>query len=247
MLNEFGAYYQCYKNPYATYKSLESFRKIYPDNTVVLVSNNGYDYTVMASYFKCIYIHSNENARQQYPLNDEGKFDNTFKFIDRVVNAFEQCNEDYVMWLEDDVSINKPIEDIFRYHLNGFCPNLIPQNSIKKLQEKYKCLDETKQYRYSGHGGSVFDRKFFIECMKQKEMIHDIIENWVYYDFQSGEIPQDILFSVIIMLSGGTIGSYEGHYDGIYNLNPNIHVQHQFKYYYNVPLPNELKYLVKDN
>ena len=35
-----GAYFQCYKNPYATYKCLESFRKYYPHNTVVLLSNN---------------------------------------------------------------------------------------------------------------------------------------------------------------------------------------------------------------
>ena len=58
---EFGAYLQCYKNPYATYKCLESFRTFYPDNTIVLLSDNGYDYTKMAEYFKCIYIHSNEN------------------------------------------------------------------------------------------------------------------------------------------------------------------------------------------
>ena len=58
---EFGAYLQCHKNPYATYKCLESFRKFYPDNTVVLLSDNGYDYTEMAKYFRCIYIHSDEN------------------------------------------------------------------------------------------------------------------------------------------------------------------------------------------
>jgi hypothetical protein len=34
--------------------------------------------------------------------------------------------------------------------------------------------------------------------------------------------------------------------DGTICINPNIHIKHQFKYYYNVPLPKELQYLVKD-
>jgi hypothetical protein len=245
-LQEFGAYLQCYKNPYATYKCLESFRRFYPDNTIVLLSDNGYDYTKMAEYFKCIYIHSNENVTFIYDdPNNHGKFENTFKLIERLVNAFKLCNEEYVMWLEDDVSINNEITDTFEYHLNGFCPNFIPEVSIIKLQEKYGHLDVNKKYRFSGHGGSVYKCDFFIECLKNKEIIHDIIENWVYYDFPS-TIAQDFLFSVIITLSGGTIGPYIGHYDNHYDLDNRIFVQHQFKEYYNIPLPDELQRFVKE-
>ena len=79
---EFGAYLQCHKNPYATYKCLESFRKFYPDNTIVLLSDNGYDYTGMSKYFNCIYIHSHENVKFIYDTpNNSGKFENTFKLI----------------------------------------------------------------------------------------------------------------------------------------------------------------------
>ena len=53
-----GAYLQCYKNPYATFKCLESFRTHYPHGTIVLLSDNGYDYTNMARHFDCIYIHA---------------------------------------------------------------------------------------------------------------------------------------------------------------------------------------------
>jgi hypothetical protein len=243
---EFGAYLQCHKNPYATYKCLESFRNFYPDNTVVLLSDNGYDYNEMAKYFKCIYIHSNENLLLTYDdPNDSGKFENTFKLIQRVVNAFELCNEDYVMWLEDDVSINKPITDIFRYHLNGFCPNFIPQEATVRLNEKYGILDTNTKYRFSGHGGSVFNKKFFIECMKNTKMIHDIIDNWVYYCFPT-DIGQDFFFSVIITLHGGIIGPYQGHYDSYNGLNTDIIVQHQYKVWYKIPLPDNLKHLIKE-
>jgi hypothetical protein len=244
---DFGAYLQCYKNPYATYKCLESFRTFYPDNTIVILSDNGYDYTKMAEYFKCIYIHSNENTAFIYDdPNNSGKFENTFKLIERVVKAFELCKEDYVMWLEDDVSINNKITDIFRYDLNGFCPNFIPEQGIIKLQEKYGILDINKRYHFTGHGGSVFNKNFFIKAMQNKPLIHDILENWVYYDFPT-TIAQDFLFSVIITLYDGTIGSYSGHYDNHYELDKMIDVQHQYKEYYNIPLPYELqRFVIKD-
>jgi hypothetical protein len=244
---EFGAYLQCHKYPYATYKCLESFRKWYPNNTIVLLSNNGYDYTEMAKYFKCIYIHSKESVPFIYEdPNDTGKIEYVDKLTQRMINVFELCNEEYVLWLEDDVSINNPITDIFRYHLNGFCPNSFANTSIEKLNAKYNNLDTNKVYHYSGHGGSVYNRKFFIECMKYKQRIHDIIENWVYYDFPT-TIPHDFLFSVIITLCDGTIGPYKGHYDGCNGLNPAITVQHQFKQYYNIPLPYELRRFVNEN
>ena len=242
---EFGAYLQCHKNPYATYKCLESFRKFYPDNTVVLLSDNGYDYTEMAKYFRCIYIHSDENIVFIHKdVNDIGRFENSFKLIERIVNAFELCNEKYVMWLEDDVSINKPIVDTFMYEINGFCPNRISDESIQRLQKKYN-LDTNKKYYFTGHGGSVFNKNFFIECMKKKELILDIIENWVYYQFPS-DIAQDFLFSVIITLYGGSIGPYQGHYDGYNGLNTDITVQHQYKVWYKIPLPDNLKHLIKE-
>jgi hypothetical protein len=50
-----GAMLQCYKNPYATYKCIESFRQHYPDSTIVIISDNGYDYTKLAEHFNCIY------------------------------------------------------------------------------------------------------------------------------------------------------------------------------------------------
>ena len=56
-----GAFLQCHKNPYATYKCLESFRKHYPMSTIVLLSDNGCDYTEMAKHFDCIYIHEKEH------------------------------------------------------------------------------------------------------------------------------------------------------------------------------------------
>jgi hypothetical protein len=243
-LQEFGAYLQCYKNPFATFVCLTSFRKFYPISTIVLLSDNGYDYTEMAKYFQCIYIHSTETLLLTYKdVYGDGKYDNSFMLIERVVNAFKLCKEEYVMWLEDDVHINNMITDTFKYHINGFCPNTISVNHLIKLKQKYD-IDINYEYRFSGHGGSVFHKDFFISSMNNKIMIQDLLENWVNYKFPT-DIGQDFLFSLIVTLCGGKIGPYNGHYDYLYKINPNITVQHQCKQFYNVPLPDELKHLVK--
>jgi len=101
-----------------------SFRNFYPNSTVVLLTDNGYDYTEMAKYFNCIYIHSNENLLFIYnEVECDGKYYNSFKLIERVVNAFTLCKEEYIIWLEDDVHIHNKINDTFKYHINGVCPN----------------------------------------------------------------------------------------------------------------------------
>jgi hypothetical protein len=65
-MGEIGAYFQCYKQPYATYKVLESYRKYYPTETIVLLSDNGYNYEKMAKHFNCIYIHDTINTHLIY-------------------------------------------------------------------------------------------------------------------------------------------------------------------------------------
>jgi len=241
---EFGAYLQCYKNPFATFVCLTSFRNFYPSSTIVLLSDNGYDYTEMAKYFQCIYIHSTETLLLTYKdVYGDGKYDNSFKLIERVVNAFKLCKEEYVMWLEDDVHINNMITDTFKYDINGFCPNRYLDFQLVELNKKYD-IDINFDYRFCGHGGSVFHKDFFISSMDNKLIIRDVLENWVNYKFPT-DIGQDFLFSLIVTLCGGKIGPYNGHYDYYHGINRAIDVQHQFKQLYNLPLPDELKHLVK--
>jgi hypothetical protein len=53
--------------------------------------------------------------------------------------------------------------------------------------------------------------------------------------------------SLLITLQGGEICSYNGHLDDVYNsINPNIIFQHQYKRWYGIEMPDNLKYLVKD-
>ena len=52
-MTEFGVFYQVYKNHKAVRFVLENFRKQFPDNPVVLISDGGDDFTYMADEFGC--------------------------------------------------------------------------------------------------------------------------------------------------------------------------------------------------
>ena len=49
------------------------------------------------------------------------------------------------MWFEDDVSINKPIADIFKYDINGYNPNNVQSFSLPELKKKYNQLHNRKR------------------------------------------------------------------------------------------------------
>lgn len=249
-MKEFGAYFQVYKNPYATYKCLESFRSFYPFNTIILVSDNGYNYTKMAEYFNCIYIHSNEQILLIYnDLTTNDYIQNSFKLIDRFINAIQLIEEDYVILLEDDVVINNKIDDELKYDINGYCPNFIfKQNDdiINNLLVEYPFLDINA--RYSGHGGSIFNKNNIITYLSNKPIIDIILQNWnIWHKYNIPiNICQDYLYSIITIFNKGTIGPLNNHLDCNY-LNTNITIQHQYKVYYNVEMPSSIKHLYDIN
>lgn len=238
-----GAFLQCYKNPYATYKCLESFRNHYPTSTVILLSDNGYDYTEMANHFNCIYIHETEQILLTYEFHYEHiDFSyNTYGWIRRLKTALSLTKEEYLMWLEDDVSVNQRITDTFRYDLNGWCSNIVPGIMIEQLKQKYFSLGLENNYHYCGHGGSVFHVSNMLKYLENTEMVEDSMNYWKIYRCPTN-VGQDLFFSILIHLNQGLIGYYDGHND-CYKYNPNIKVQHQYKVFYGIPLPEELQHL----
>jgi len=233
-----GAYLQCYKQPYATYQCLKSFRIHYPHSTIVLLSDNGYDYTEMAKHFRCIYIHENRQILLTLSLDDDYVTESIL-LIERMERVFSFIPEKYVMWLEDDVSVNGVIQDTFRYDLNGYCPNSF--NAFWNIDKQKYPL--TGVYHWSGHGGSVFYKEHFLKYVNNRPLVHDILVNWKTYHLPTN-VGQDLFWSLIITLHGGTVGPYQGHEDCRYKNNA-ITVQHQYKAWYNVPLPYELAHFVK--
>jgi hypothetical protein len=232
----------------------------------------------MASYFNCIYVHCYENVKFIHTDLETGShISNTYKLIDRIKTAFEIIKEEYIIWLEDDVVINGHIDTEFNFDLNGFCPNTINQSSIVALSCKYDLIDSRRNYRFSGHGGSVYKKSALLECFtplrilnaqsvsprslitahevgvlnvqrcKNKSVIDDILENWKIYGFPT-TLCQDYLFSLLLTIHGKTVGPYVGHGETIEpRPMPSLTVQHQYKRWYGVPMPSELRKLVSDS
>lgn len=245
-----GAFFQCYKNPYATYKALESFREHYPHSPIVLLSDNGYNYEKMAEHFKCKYVHANENIPVWINhVNDEQYVNMGRKIVERVCDSFKQLDCEYILLLEDDVKVQNPIDnrmlqedaDIF-----GYNPNKISTEMMRIFHEKYKCIDTNRDYHYSGHGGSFYKRDSCIDFFSNKEVVEDVLN--AYRDYKGTHLPtnmnQDQLLSLIIMLHNGKINHLHGHIDCQYMNIKNCFNQHQYKFLYNQPMPQELQHLV---
>jgi len=245
MSQSLGAFLQCYKNPYATFKCLESFRRFYPDSTIVLLSDNSYDYSEMGKYFNCIYINSKESISLECQrLDNDSQIRHMKKLIKRVADAYKLCSEDYVMWLEDDILINSKITDTFKYDMNGWCPNHINGNGIyENWINDNPILERDRIYVRNGQGGTVFHKNNIIKYFENDEIVNRVLEKYNYYSFPWN---QDFMFSFIAILNGGTIGPYDGHADGYGNsIDPRLCVQHQFKVYYGVEPPEFIKHMVK--
>jgi len=243
-MQAFGAFLQCYKEPMATYKCLESFRNHYPNSTIILLSDNGYNYEYMAKHFNCIYIHSDENVPLcNKDFSNERYIENVNKIIKRFETAFRLIPEDFVMWLEDDVVINNKITDSFRYDINGFCPNRYNNSMIDGLNQTYDFITRGNLYRWSGHGGSVFNKSNLLRYFENKEIINDTLINWKKYNL-TDDICHDFFISLLVNLNKGTIGIYNGHNDGYNGLDVTIDIQHQYKVWYKVPMSDEVGSLV---
>jgi hypothetical protein len=131
--------------------------------------------------------------------------------------------------------------DDLKYDLNGFCPNTFSHSTISKLKENHPFLEE-KEYRFSGHGGSIFQKKSLLGSFENETVIHDLLQRWLEYGFD--ELCQDVFFSLVLILNKKTVGPYAGHGDSCFE-NTNLIVQHQYKVFYGIPLPDKLKHLVK--
>ena len=138
-----------------------------------------------------------------------------------------------------------PIIEKFDYDLNGFSPNKIHDYFIDALKIQYQHLDNKKTYYFTGHGGSIFNKKKLLDCFMNKPVIDHILIYWKNYQFPD-TLCQDFFFSILLIINGGTIGPYLGHGDCFQDrINPNIAVQHQYKKWYGVPIPENLKHLIE--
>lgn len=220
-----GAFFQCHKNYKATEFALKVFRSAYPTSTIILLSDNGYDYSKFVDEYNVIYFHETSSCPPSFDAKDTEKHK---LCIQRWQHYLPLIKEDYFMILEDDVLVLKPYDEPFLGTINGNCINVLSSEIFKKIPDS-PFLPETNVF-YSGHGGSVYHKTQFLHAISNPLRNEFLFTNW----YQLGLGPVicfDIFCSLVVLLDGGTIHHLKTHKEKYTNTNSlfEAHVIHQFK------------------
>ena len=251
-----GAIFQCYNQPFATYKTLESFRRLYPDGHVVAINDGAPAelkpaFEAIAHHFDIDYTYED---RRSFVAQDGAVLMNKKEQIELYATRFawsvSRLNEPYFVILEDDVlMLRKPSPRYWRYDINGCNPNVsfgqvavAYLENIRLTYEDTQPLPKPRAY-YGACGGCILNTAFFQKaCLKINEVLQDFC-NVVPPSQWAG----DTFISFLCYSAGGMIGVnpefcetwYSNWFDRI--VLDKVAVLHKIKIYYGAPFPPALQ------
>jgi hypothetical protein len=236
-----GAFYQCYKQPKAFLHTLQSFRKVYPESTVVIMSDGGFNYRKEAEHFGCIY-RSLEHQETIAPglIFDSGE--RIVEWMRRLAESARLIAEDYIMLLENDVWVMKPATRL-NYDLNGINKKtkIGPELTNFLKTRNTHIPPTTRNYYYGGCGGTIVKKSFILNHLGDLEKIRLAVRE--IHSFSEGihiaRYASDYYLSNAILYYGGAIGPYAGFCETFYlsywlrkRVLGNIETLHQYKELY---------------
>lgn len=241
-----GAYYPCYKQPKALIASIRSFRAWYPDTSLVVVCDNGFDYSKFVTDMNGRYIHCNDQLGSSV-TNFFSSREKATEFLRRFFRGVSMIEEDYFMYLEDDVLLFRPVAPgSLKWDLTGMnrCYARLPDSMVEHLRRYNPGV--SKGHYYGGCGGSIYRTHF----VKEKLLNIDIEKELQEYEPFNPAFDSDILLSYLVLKYGGTVGGppddFMETHDPRYNMGSSfcITVLHQYKELYNKPLDDDEKKLL---
>ncbi|MDE2021759.1 MAG: hypothetical protein KGI71_02445 [Patescibacteria group bacterium] len=231
---DFSVYFQCYKNKRATFAALQSFRQFYPNVPVLLLSDNGDDFSALARHFKCEYYHDSQNIGY-WPCTD------MYRWFTRLARACELFKTEWVLILEDDVRTRDRISKYPHAHLagqgGGRGTRVTKQLSPAAQAFVKKSYPDAEFSGISGCGGSIFHRASFMNCFANLKP--GDINTWGALD--SGALgATDIALTFLFLVNGYVVRRWlDLSHDSIGNWGPAAAFDHQFKRYYRGGLLSE--------
>lgn len=205
-----GAYYQCFKNKGATDYVLAGFRHFYPDAPIVLVSDGGDDYTDLASKYNCQYFwRPNIPSHNGKELAYDSK--NWIVWWDEFAKYVKLIDADYIIFLEDDVDIRKPISmDKLVYDVNGLSEPIL---TLDILDPRFgeSCGNKVT---VGAQGGAIFKKEFLMKLFTQDKTKNEdfrVFNRIVPWSKLRGRWPSDIVLSFLTHRNGGTMGEWYGY------------------------------------
>lgn len=227
-----GGYYQCYKQELAFVKTCQTFREVYPNQSLVIVSDNGNDYRKYADEYHATYW-QNKNRSGNGITNQLTSTSLARLFITNFLKGARLMKEKYFVLLEDDVRVMRPVaihnpsHDIIGNNTPGAA---FPENVARYLKTHgFRVTD------FQGCGGSLF-RTDFWKNIPDDEVLHAQIVQ--FGKLTGDQYHSDQLLPFLCLLRSGTIANGQDLYstefsdrksrDGVFSTA----ILHQFKVYY---------------
>ena len=170
---EFGVFYQVYKNKKAPEAVLKNFRKYFPDNPIVMISDGGEDFSDIAEKYDCSYFWKENIFGNEINGYDRHCYDatRTIEWWNRQKLVCDVCQKDYVMIVEDDVLFQGYFDIDQPFQLRGVKKSNKLTDPI--LREIAKCGYDGDYYGMCG--GSMYNARTLIEIYDN--VIEDIRQN----------------------------------------------------------------------
>lgn len=157
---DIGCYYQCYKQPFAFVNVLRAYRGIYPDSTLIIVSDAGDDFSKAARYFRADSYTTNSKTGGNAVTTNLTDLDQLKLFVRNFINGARQMKEEYFILMEDDVLLTHSIRlqksqlgDITG--MNQRCElHILLQDIIRRYVK-------INRFQVGGCGGSLFRTSFW--------------------------------------------------------------------------------------
>ena len=243
---DIGAYYQCFRQPKAFLCALGAYRRSYPSTTLVVLSDNGLDFSGAVARHGGQWIHdANQSGNDR--TNALCSSAKAKMYLTRFFDGAKRMREPYFMLLEDDVHVVGRVSAAsLRFDLTG-CNNAGARMWPEIVADlKARGVDEAGARYYGGCGGSVFRTAFFQELPGKIEAAGGLDALLDAYGTLNPKYDSDILLSYITLRFGGTVGGPPSEFGDLTNPDwqaraqrGEIKVLHDFKFLYNIPLTIE--------
>jgi hypothetical protein len=227
----FGFYYQVYKSPKATLQVIKSLYQHMPEAPIYMVSSAGYHYEPLAERFPRINfvfddtVHDPRHARFNLSI-----------WFDRVQAASEWCNCSYLVFLEDDLKIRKPVLHRPPYDAGG----QKSQNKKSFPDATYDYFESRSTWSYNHSAmsaGSYIKTSAFLDAYKHISWPR--IEAMLQFKPRTIGAYTDMTLGVVMMDRGYVLQPWDqvAQFDD-YSLEDPAFV-HGNKSYYEVPIQPE--------
>lgn len=226
-----SVYFQVFSNKRAVFECLKSFRLIYNNEPITLVSDCGENFDEMVPKFNLNYYKADKNI---LPKGKMSGIDGVKEYLKRINEHCLNNDSEWVLLMEEDVQSQRKINHFPSTECAG--PRLNPYST--QLNNYLISIYGYKNYGYGICGGSIFKREAFLNAYKNTPNIED----YVQYDNRLsgwGDIPLTLLFH----LSGYNYSIWNEVSEKTHYTNPIIRdsaFDHAYKYWYNKEYISEL-------